>query len=74
MPLAAVGVESVTGGPAVWVLENGKPKRVGVTLGISDGVGTEVTAGELKEGQAIIVETVKQAGGNNRPPSSPRMF
>ena len=29
-------------GPGVWVLENGKPKRVGITPGISDGTYTEI--------------------------------
>jgi HlyD family secretion protein len=40
----------------VWVLgEDGKPAAVPVTLGISDGATTEVTGGNLKEGQQVIV-------------------
>jgi len=59
-------------GPAVWVLENGKPKRVAITPGISDGTYTEVVSGELKEGQQVIVETLKKT--NTQPTSGPRMF
>jgi len=59
-------------GPGIWVLENGKPKRVGVTLGISDGSYTEVLAGDLKEGQQIIVESLKK--GVTKAPTGPRMF
>jgi HlyD family secretion protein len=59
-------------GPSVWVLENGKPKRTAVTLGITDGVSTEVISGDLKEGQAVIVEAIKRNNsGASRPP---RMF
>jgi HlyD family secretion protein len=70
---AESGQQKRPSGPAVWVLENGKPKRVSVTIGITDGVNTEVVSGDLKEGQAIIVEATKQSSGNNRP-GGPRMF
>ncbi len=58
-------------GPAVWILENGKPKRVAITPGISDGTYTEIVSGDLKEGQQVIVETLKKT---NTPTSGPRMF
>jgi len=58
-------------GPAVWVLENGKPKRVAITPGISDGTYTEIVSGDLKEGQQIIVESLKKT---NTQTSGPRMF
>jgi HlyD family secretion protein len=45
-------------GSAVWVLENGKPKRIKVTTGIGDGNYTEVVSGDLKEGDAVIVESI----------------
>jgi len=38
----------------VWVMRDGQPAPVTVTIGISDGSFTEVTGGELKEGDAII--------------------
>lgn len=47
-------------GPGIWVLENGRPRRVGVTPGISDGIVTEVVSGELKDGQNIIIDSVKK--------------
>lgn len=40
----------------VYVLENGQPKPVRVTIGITDNRFTEVVAGDLKEGTAVIVE------------------
>ena len=58
-------------GPVVWVLENGKPKRVTITPGISDGNHTEVVSGELKEGQQIIVEALRKGKGAS---TTPRMF
>ncbi|MDD5175108.1 MAG: efflux RND transporter periplasmic adaptor subunit [Sterolibacterium sp.] len=40
----------------VYVLENGQPKAVRVSVGITDNRYTEVTGGEIKEGAAVIVE------------------
>jgi HlyD family secretion protein len=46
----------------IWVLgEDGKPKAVPVTLGITDGMMTEVTGGDLSEGQEVIVGAVSEA-------------
>jgi HlyD family secretion protein len=59
-------------GPAVWVLEDGKPKRVAITPGISDGTYTEIVSGDLKEGQQVIVESLKKT--NAPTTSGPRMF
>ena len=60
-------------GPSVWVLEQGTPKRVSISPGISDGTYTEITAGDLREGQQIIVESLKKNKTQNAP-SGPRMF
>lgn len=76
-PSEQVGMSSMTAGsekksPAIWILENGKPKRVAVMLGISDGIATEILPGELKEGQDVIVDSFKK---NARPQTrGPRMF
>jgi HlyD family secretion protein len=59
-------------GPGIWILENGKPKRIGIGLGISDGAYTEVVSGDLKEGQSAIVEAVKKSKSESQ--SGPRMF
>ena len=52
------GKEPERKGPVVWRLENNKPKRVSITVGISDGSNTEVAAGELKAGEEVIVLAV----------------
>jgi HlyD family secretion protein len=59
-------------GPTVWVLENGKPNRVVITLGISDGSYTEVVSGDLKEGEQTIVEALRK--GKGPATGGPRMF
>jgi HlyD family secretion protein len=61
-----------TKGPSVWVLENGKPRRVSITPGISDGTYTEIASGEIKEGQEVIIESLK--GNKSKSQSGPRMF
>jgi HlyD family secretion protein len=59
-------------GPGVWVLRDGKPKRVNVELGVSDGAFTEAVSGELTEGQNVIVESLNKDKSRRR--SGPRMF
>lgn len=41
----------------VWILVNGKPERVEVEIGSSDGTRTQITSGNLKPGQRVIVDT-----------------
>jgi HlyD family secretion protein len=60
-------------GPSVWVLEQGMPKRVSITPGVSDGNYTEITSGDVKEGQEVIVESLKK-NKTQAAPSGPRMF
>jgi HlyD family secretion protein len=55
-------------GPAVWILENKKPKRVPVVIGISDGNYTEILSGDLKEGAEVIVEATSSVKKSNAPP------
>jgi HlyD family secretion protein len=59
-------------GPAVWVLEDGKPRKVAIEPGISDGTYTEIVSGDLKEGQQLIVESLKKS--KPQATSGPRMF
>jgi HlyD family secretion protein len=40
----------------VYVLENGQPKAVRISVGITDNKLTEVVAGELKDGDAVVIE------------------
>ena len=46
-------------GASVWIIENGKPKRISISTGVSDGSYTELISGEIKEGQEVIVESLK---------------
>lgn len=43
----------------VWVLENGRPEAVTVTVGPSDGKRAQIVSGDLEPGQAVIVDTAK---------------
>ncbi|MDI6743916.1 MAG: efflux RND transporter periplasmic adaptor subunit [Thermodesulfovibrionales bacterium] len=59
-------------GAGVWIIADGKPKRISVSIGVSDGSYTELQSGEIKEGQEVIVESLtkpKQKSG-----TTPRMF
>jgi len=59
------------GAKAVWVLDqNNDPKPVSVTLGLTDGVSTEVSGGALREGDRVIVASFskKQGAGNTATP------
>jgi len=69
---ANAGGKKGPGGPSVWVLDGGRPKRVGITPGISDGIWTEVAAGDLKEGEPVITDSVQRGAGSRA--SGPRMF
>jgi len=53
-----------TPGRVFVVGENGKPKAVSLTLGLSDGTSTEVMRGELEEGQEVIVGAASSTGGS----------
>jgi HlyD family secretion protein len=46
----------------VYVLENGQPKAVRIRTGISDSKMTEVVSGNLKPGDAVIVEDTGDTG------------
>jgi HlyD family secretion protein len=59
-------------GSGVWIPEQGNPKRVPISIGISDGNYTEFVSGGIKEGQELIVESLTKAKASA--PSGPRMF
>jgi HlyD family secretion protein len=42
--------------PQVWVLDNGQPKPLAVSVGASNGRQTEITGGELKAGMSVITD------------------
>jgi len=60
----------------VWVPgPDGKPVPVDIITGISDGSYTEVTSGNLKEGQEVIIEVASGSnkGGASSQPPQPSM-
>jgi HlyD family secretion protein len=61
-------------GPGVWILQEGIPKRVRITPGISDGTFTEAVSEDLKEGQEVIVESLSKAKKGPQTQVGPRMF
>lgn len=62
----------------VWILKGNKPQRVAVTPGISDGTFTEILSGNLREGEPVILETLKgkekKKGETTQTYRGPRMF
>lgn len=46
-------------GPVVWHLQSGRAEPVKVTIGLSDGVETEITSGDISAGEKIIVGSGK---------------
>ncbi len=62
------------GGPGVWVLEQGKPRRVLVNPGLTDGNYTEVASGKLRQGDAVIVEALGKTKDRAPFAHGPRMF
>lgn len=45
----------------VWVLRDGKPEAVTITVGASDGIHTEVSGGSLDVGMALITDSTAGA-------------
>jgi len=59
-------------GPGVWILDNKKPQRIPLTLGIRDNRFTEILSGNISESSVIIVEVKNSDQKSNtqsgRPP------
>jgi HlyD family secretion protein len=55
---AANGNHNGRSGQTVWVLRDGQPVAVPVTVGSTDGRFTEVTGGELEAGTPVVTETI----------------
>jgi HlyD family secretion protein len=47
---------SGAGTQQVWILRDGQPVALSVTIGVTDGRLTEVTGGELEDGMVVITE------------------
>lgn len=59
----------------VYVLRNGHPESAEIHTGLSDGTVTEVTGGDLKEGDQVIIEAnVAGKPASSQPSRMGRMF
>jgi HlyD family secretion protein len=70
----AVRAETGAKTQGVWVLDGQKPRRAPLALGISDGSETAVLSGEIKEGDAVIIEATGQAKKSAPPAGGPGLF
>lgn len=71
---ASTGADGTHRGRA-WVLRDGKPVAVPITVGLEDGTSAEVAKGELAEGdQVIVTEATTGAKGGGAPGQAPRFF
>ncbi|MBF0121035.1 MAG: efflux RND transporter periplasmic adaptor subunit [Desulfobacterales bacterium] len=48
-------------GKSVWIDQNGKPQRIKIKTGITDGTYTELISDDLKEDKEVIVESLTKA-------------
>lgn len=67
------GEQKGPSGPAIWIIENGAPKRVKIKTGISDGNYTELISENITEGQELIVEALSKSKKQSST-TVPRMF
>lgn len=45
--------------PHVWVLRDGKPEKVMLKIGMTDGIMTEVKEGKFEPGMAVVVDVIE---------------
>ena len=73
MVAAETGRGSVGGSGRVYLVRDDKPVEVRVRTGLTDGNATEVSGGELAEGNEVIVGTVAIAAASRPSASGPRL-
>jgi HlyD family secretion protein len=56
----------------VWVLHGDQPSPVSIKVGVSDGSVSEVTEGDLKEGDEVITDIASGAKGSSPTQGGPR--
>ncbi|MDA2918300.1 efflux RND transporter periplasmic adaptor subunit [Desulfobacterota bacterium AH_259_B03_O07] len=58
--------DNLTDGAVVWTIsKNGRFKALSIEPGISDAIYTEISDGEMKEGQEVITEAVQKGSTNS---------
>ncbi len=66
------GRRGPAGDPPLWILgTNGKPTPVAVKYGLNDGAYTEISSGDLKEGDRVIEASFSNKGANATAASTP---
>jgi len=58
---------------SVWVLRNGKPVRVAVTVGLDDDTNAEIVKGDLHPGDQVIVSEQGAGNASSRQAQGPRL-
>lgn len=53
--------------PGIWILDKGKPKRINIKIGISNGNYTEIISKDIKKGQDVILEEASKPKNARRP-------
>jgi HlyD family secretion protein len=70
----APGGGAVAGAPGsqvtVWTLQNGHPAPRLIVIGLSDGKNAEITSGDLRAGDQVVVAQYRGAGKKNASPGS----
>jgi HlyD family secretion protein len=70
--LAAASQQTGAPPPQIWLLRDGKPLRVQVATGLDDDTSTEITSGDVHEGDTVIVSE-RSTTTAKAPASAPSM-
>jgi len=71
---AADSAAGAAQGHRVWVLRDGRPSAVPVSIGLDDGTNVEITDGALAAGDLVITGVSNRAGAGTAGSSSPFHF
>ena len=68
---ATTGAAKSNEGARVWVLRDGQPVKVPVTTGLNDGSFVEITGGDLKSSDQVIVNEIRSGDQKTAPARAP---
>jgi len=57
---------------SVWMLHAGRPEKIPITTGLSDGSFAEVVSGDLKPGDQVVVDEAGRGGQDGSSPQAGR--
>ena len=58
----------------IWIMENNRPKRINISVGVSDDINTEVISKELNGDEVVIIGILNSKKSNKNRGPRPRMF